>query len=278
MVSGRTHNKGMNLASQLVRGAWLCSASSRSGMRRGPSPHQAGLQIDLGVRGVALWEGAGETKPCTRSSPSTGEAFAAWSQLASSRRSNTRWVEASVNCLIWLLAHPLAVYWLLVWRAPARMELARYPSAEDLAKFYRSEGANIFGQSTRWTGRLSAWATQWFRPKYSDSGLVSSLRQYFGDTMLSQASVHTVVTSYRLSFPRGIELFSSEKSKTEGFDLPMWVVARGTTAAPTYFAPARTSLVGSLPLARLLTEECMQTTPPSWLSSMLLSEALVLIA
>jgi uncharacterized protein len=110
-------------------------------------------------------------------------------------------------------------------------------SAADLLALYRDHGAEIFPQSLwrkAWTvGGLGG-------VKYSAKPLEALLRDRFGPTMLSQALIDVCVPSYDLSRP-GSYFFkrSYALEETERWDVPMALAARATSAAPTYFDPAR---------------------------------------
>jgi predicted acylesterase/phospholipase RssA len=110
-------------------------------------------------------------------------------------------------------------------------------TAADLLALYRDHGGDIFPQSLwrkAWTvGGLGG-------VKYSAKPLEELLQDRFGETMLSQALVDVCVPSYDLSRP-GSFFFkrSYAGDPTEQWDVPMALVARATSAAPTYFDPAR---------------------------------------
>jgi len=75
--------------------------------------------------------------------------------------------------------------------------------------------------------------------RYPSGPIERILKERFGGTMLSQALTEVVVPSYDLSAP-GPYFFKREYAlnETEDWDVPMALVARATSAAPTYFDPA----------------------------------------
>jgi predicted acylesterase/phospholipase RssA len=110
-------------------------------------------------------------------------------------------------------------------------------SARDLCELYEVHGADIFSQSTwrkvRTVGGLAG-------VKYSAEPLEELLDDRFGDTLLSQALVDVCIPSYDLSAPSSYFFkLSYARDDTQSWDVKMSLVARATSAAPTYFDPAR---------------------------------------
>jgi hypothetical protein len=110
-------------------------------------------------------------------------------------------------------------------------------SAEQLVDLYAVHGAQIFPDSM--------WRKVWTAGglggvKYSAKPLEELLADRFGDTMLSEALVDVCIPSYDLSAP-GSYFFkrSYARDETQAWNVPMALVARATSAAPTYFDPAR---------------------------------------
>jgi predicted acylesterase/phospholipase RssA len=109
-------------------------------------------------------------------------------------------------------------------------------TASDMCELYLNEGGAIFPHSI-------------FREVKTVHGLVDArypagsiervLADRFGATMLSQALTEVVIPSYDLSAP-GPYFFKREYAlnETEDWDVRMALVARATSAAPTYFDPA----------------------------------------
>lgn len=109
-------------------------------------------------------------------------------------------------------------------------------AASDLRDFYVNDGPEIFPHSVfREARTLHGLADA----KYPADPLERILARVFGDTMLSQALTEVVVPSYDLSAP-GPFFFKREYAadEHEDWDVPLRLVARATSAAPTYFDPA----------------------------------------
>ena len=75
--------------------------------------------------------------------------------------------------------------------------------------------------------------------RYPRAPIERILAERFGDTMLSTALTEVVIPSYDLSAPAPF-FFKREyaKNENEDWDVHMALVARATSAAPTYFDPA----------------------------------------
>ena len=114
-------------------------------------------------------------------------------------------------------------------------------SAADLTRLYNEEGRRIFSRSP-WD-RFRA-LENLLEEKYPSKGIETVLTEYFGDTRLSQALTNVLVTSYEIE-RRIAFLFKSHRAKDEEqSDFPMRLVARATSAAPTYFEPAHVPVAG----------------------------------
>jgi patatin-like phospholipase/acyl hydrolase len=109
-------------------------------------------------------------------------------------------------------------------------------SAEQMTALYEQEGELIFSRSFWHKLRsLGSIGDQ----KYPSHGVDSVLRRYFGETKLSEALTSVLVPSYEIE--RRVPFFFKSSSAVQHatHDFPMWQVARATSAAPTYFEPAR---------------------------------------
>lgn len=84
-------------------------------------------------------------------------------------------------------------------------------------------------------GLLSALRTL-TQEKYPAARLESALAEVLGETMLSEALVEVLVTSYEVE--SASPHFFTRQAAREGDDHTMAFVARATSAAPTYFEPA----------------------------------------
>ena len=114
-------------------------------------------------------------------------------------------------------------------------------SAADLVKLYEDQGPRIFSRSVwheiRSVGSLLA-------DKYPAAGIEEVLDKYFGDTRLKDALTSVMVTSYDLEARRPMFFKSWLAKRDPASDFPMKAVARATSAAPTYFPPAKVDTAG----------------------------------
>ena len=114
-------------------------------------------------------------------------------------------------------------------------------SAADLVKLYEDQGPRIFSRSVwheiRSVGSLLA-------DKYPAAGIEEVLDKYLGDTRLRDALTNVMVTSYDIEARRPMFFKSWLAKRDPASDFPMKAVARATSAAPTYFPPARVDTVG----------------------------------
>jgi uncharacterized protein len=125
-------------------------------------------------------------------------------------------------------------------------------SAHDLADLYAREGPRIFHRSLL---RTIETVDGLVEQKYAASGLEAALDRYLGGARLSQALTDVLIPSYDIqkhepfffkSFrprphagprPRDAAVRSGRSPSPPTDDYPMTVVARATSAAPTYFEP-----------------------------------------
>lgn len=109
-------------------------------------------------------------------------------------------------------------------------------SAKDLVALYEEEGERIFKRS-RWQKLLPL--DNVLEERYRSEGIEKVLAEYFGDTKISEAVTPMFVTAYEIE-RRTPFFFKSHKAKTDDArDYLMADAARATSAAPTYFEPAR---------------------------------------
>jgi uncharacterized protein len=132
--------------------------------------------------------------------------------------------------------------------------------AQDLADLHVKEGPKIFHRSLiRTFETVDGLLVQ----KYAPTGLEAALERYMGDVRLPQALTDVLITSYDIqkhepfffkSFqPRAhavanprdsaIKRAASPSPPQPPSDYPMRMVARATSAAPTYFPPERVPVV-----------------------------------
>ena len=109
-------------------------------------------------------------------------------------------------------------------------------SALEMVSLYEKDGSNIFDRSiwhrVKAIGNLAD-------EKYPSEGITTVLDARFGETMLSETLTPVLVTSYDIE-ERAPYFFKSHRARLEPQrDHPMRDAARATSAAPTYFAPAK---------------------------------------
>jgi patatin-like phospholipase/acyl hydrolase len=118
-------------------------------------------------------------------------------------------------------------------------------SAADLLKLYEEQGSKIFSRSV-WH-RITA-VENVFEEKYPAKGLEEVFERFFGGTELKDALTNVLVTSYETEL-RTPFLFKSHRAKADPTrNFPMKASARATSAAPTYFEPARLTSAPTDPL------------------------------
>ena len=133
---------------------------------------------------------------------------------------------------------------------PSASEHPRW-SAQELARLYEEEGPKIFHHSLL---RTVETADGLLVEKYAASGLEAALERYMGEARLPEALTDVLVTSYDIQRhePFFFKSFSPRPHATpdpsadrgespaepaQPADYPMKLVARATSAAPTYFEP-----------------------------------------
>jgi uncharacterized protein len=111
-------------------------------------------------------------------------------------------------------------------------------SPQRIAELYEEEGPRIF-RSTPW-----ARARQLLVSKYDRDALDRTLRTQFGTVRLSAAQPRVLIPAFSLA-RRDLVWFDSDcrrpfpRVKVADCDPLVWQVAAATSAAPTYFDPAR---------------------------------------
>lgn len=111
-------------------------------------------------------------------------------------------------------------------------------SAEDAVNLYLKNGGGIFKESSIQSDGLR-------QEKYPVVAIEELLKKYFQSTRLSELLKPCLITSYNI-YARSTHFFTQHDAKTnKAYDFYLYDVARGTSAAPTYFEPAGvTSLSG----------------------------------
>jgi uncharacterized protein len=105
--------------------------------------------------------------------------------------------------------------------------------AEQLVAIYEEEGPAIFDRSI-WQRIRSAEGL--LDEKYDGGALDRALERFLSDKRLADSRPELLIPAYNLGEP-GPYFFKSRKARDEGEDFPLSVVARATSAAPTYFEP-----------------------------------------
>ena len=109
-------------------------------------------------------------------------------------------------------------------------------AAQDLVGLYEEEGGRIFSRSV-WH-RLHA-VGNFAEEKYPAHEIEAVLDAYFGAARLRDALTDVLVSSYEIERRLPFFFRSSRARLDPAYDFPMKQVARATSAAPTYFEPAR---------------------------------------
>lgn len=135
-------------------------------------------------------------------------------------------------------------------------------SAKDLVNLYKYQGRCIFNRPD-WYKNLSF--NGYILRKYPTGGIKNVLRDFFGDTRLSQALTDVLIPSYDMQgtrlywkdwkeynegkedafrrkggHPRFFKSHQAKKCNLPQENYLMWKVAHATAAAPTFFAPVNT--------------------------------------
>ncbi len=111
-------------------------------------------------------------------------------------------------------------------------------TASDLRELYFDEGKVIFPQ-TAFPVSLWSEAKRPFAEKYASGGIEGVLKKYFGDSRLREACCNLLLTSYEIQLRQPWFFRSDRARENADYDFALWEAARATSAAPTYFAPAR---------------------------------------
>jgi len=107
--------------------------------------------------------------------------------------------------------------------------------AEALVSLYEDEGPAIFDRDVFQRIRSGEGLLD---EKYDSGKLDRALERFLGDKRLSDARPDLIVPAYNMTEP-GAYFFKTRKAREDpdNEDFPLSVVARATSAAPTYFEP-----------------------------------------
>jgi patatin-like phospholipase/acyl hydrolase len=107
------------------------------------------------------------------------------------------------------------------------------PAAE-LVKLYEDEGPDIFSRSL--FQRIRS-ADGLLDEKYDDKALDRALERFLAQKRLSESKPDLIVPSYDTALPGPYFFKTTEAREDATKDFPLSIVARSTSAAPTYFEP-----------------------------------------
>ena len=109
-------------------------------------------------------------------------------------------------------------------------------TARQMVELYEREGMRIFHRDLWYR---AAALENLLDHKYPSQGIEGVLARYFGDARLSDALTDVLVTSYEIERRTPFFFRRSRALAHAGWDWLMRDAARATSAAPTYFEPAR---------------------------------------
>jgi uncharacterized protein len=131
-------------------------------------------------------------------------------------------------------------------------------SASALVQLYVDEGPKIFSADLL---RRIRTVDGFIDERYSDAGLRAALDKYLGDARISEALTDVFVTAYELE-ERFAFFFRSSRARVKASDdFTMADAAHATSAAPTYFEPARVRDVGEVKTYTLVDGGVFATNP-----------------
>lgn len=115
----------------------------------------------------------------------------------------------------------------------AGASLAMGTPVAEIRQLYRDLGPRVFRAPLLWRIRQLGGLRG---PRYPLEGLTEALQEHLGDRMLSEVDLDYLAPAYDLC-SGSMVVWKSHKALLPGRDAPLWVVAAGSSAVPTYFAP-----------------------------------------
>jgi uncharacterized protein len=106
--------------------------------------------------------------------------------------------------------------------------------ASEVVKLYEEQGPDIFSRSL--FQRIRS-ADGLLDEKYDDAALDRALERFLGEKLLSESKPDIIVPSYDTNEPGPYFFKTTDAKARKEDDFPLSVVARATSAAPTYFEP-----------------------------------------
>src|SRR4051812_39696541 len=106
--------------------------------------------------------------------------------------------------------------------------------ASEVVKLYEDEGPDIFSRSL--FQRIRS-ADGLLDEKYDDAALDRALERFLQQKLLSQTKPDIIVPAYDTNEPGPYFFKTTDAKASPDDDFPLDVVARATSAAPTYFEP-----------------------------------------
>ncbi|MGJ8591198.1 MAG: patatin-like phospholipase family protein [Aquaticitalea sp.] len=118
---------------------------------------------------------------------------------------------------------------------PSHTGVAKH-SANEALDLYLKEGGDIFRSDVLNKVRSGFGL---FDEKYGDDALNENLEEIFGDSLLSSFIKPCLITAYEIT-SRSAYFFNAANAKSDPiYDFKVKDIARSTSAAPTYFEPAK---------------------------------------
>jgi patatin-like phospholipase/acyl hydrolase len=121
-----------------------------------------------------------------------------------------------------------------IYLAPGQNKKAKY-SAQEALDLYMSHGQEIFHRTL---GQEIETGGGFVGAKYSHEYLYELLTKYFGDLKLADLLKPSLITSYEMTARRAVFFTSADAPQDPDSNFFVRDVARATSGAPTYFAPA----------------------------------------